>query len=239
MFHISRLIVVPVVLFAATALLTASSSILAQPPGFDKSKFKDFDKAGKGFDKAKGSDKVPEKAPAPTPVAVDPVKNLEADLAKLKALEADILAQLNKLKQAPAAPEAVPQPPAKGPGARGFEGRPAFPGSGFRLPGFGPPAGFGLGRPGGFPGGPMHGQANVSQGIARAFHFMSADQLKDLIAELEKVRAEKLHAAAEAPQPRERPGRPGAPAAPTNEEILRKLDRLSQEIDDLRKSLKK
>jgi hypothetical protein len=88
------------------------------------------------------------------------------------------------------------------------------------------------------------------QGIARAFSFMNAKQLKEMIEELEKVRAEKLQAA---PKPMELPGRPapegrpeagqgprrGGPPAPQNEEILKRLDRLSQEIDEIRKSLRK
>jgi hypothetical protein len=81
----------------------------------------------------------------------------------------------------------------------------------------------------------------LAQGIARAFQSMTVDQLKEVIGELENLRAEKLRAAAPTPRPMERSGRPEGRPEPgsQNDEIIRRLDRLSQELDDIRKSLKR
>jgi hypothetical protein len=91
----------------------------------------------------------------------------------------------------------------------------------------------------------------MARGIARALSYLSADQLKDIIGELERVRAEKIRAEAPPPRPMDRPGRggsdarpgeraPGGRAAPSqNDEILRRLDRLSQELDEIRRSIKR
>jgi hypothetical protein len=283
MSHISRKIIAPVILLVTTGLVAVSPSILAQPPEPDQKKGfgKGFEQGGKGINKGgvkgmnkgRGPDYPIEEAPAPTPV--EPIKKLEADLAKLKAQEADILTQLQKLKEAPVAP--TPIPPADRPGIRGPSGQggfgggqggqgfgPGFPGGqggfggGQGGQGFGPGfpggqggfgggqggQGFGPGFPGGqggFGGGGAGGQPfgqgfpggggvrrlppGVAQGIAQAFSFMTPGQLNELIGELEKVRTEKIN--------------PPPPAPSQNEEILKKLDKLSQELDEIRKSVKK
>jgi hypothetical protein len=237
--RVSRIVVAVVLLVASVGMLQVASSVWAQPPGFDKGKGvdKDFEKGfdkGKGFEKGKGVDRQTDKSRTPPPT--DPVKSLEADLEKLKALEADILAQLKKLKEAPAAPAPAPVagPDRRGPGDFGPGGR----GPG----GFGP-GGFGFRGPGGpgGEGGMPRGMTWLAQGIARAFQSMTADQLKEVIGELEKLRVEKLRAAAPTPRPMERSGRPEGRPEPgsQNEEILKRLDRLSQELDDIRKSLKR
>jgi hypothetical protein len=90
----------------------------------------------------------------------------------------------------------------------------------------------------------------MAHGIAQAFSFMGPAQLSELIAELEKVRDERLQTFAPAPRPKESPDSEGGSAGPrkggragaqstSNEEILKRLDRLSQEIDEIRRSLKK
>lgn len=233
--HISRLVVAGIFLLSSAVLVSLSPSVQAQPPGFGKGK--GFDKGGKGFDKAKDFERPVEKKSSSSD---DAVKNLENDLAKLKALEADILSQLKKLKEPAAAPKT---PPVAGgdrfwPGERG-PGK--FPG------GFGPnfdgPIGPGFGRGeawGGFRPGAREGFGGpgLVQGIARTLSSLSGDQLKELIAELEKVRAEKTRTPAPAPRAKDRPDtRPGA--STSNEEILKRLDRLTREIDELRQSLRK
>jgi hypothetical protein len=281
-----RIMFAPVMLLSAAWLTAEAPSILAQPPGFEK---------GKGSEKGKRSERSVEKAPAPTPV--DPIKSLEEDLAKLKALEADIQAQLKKLKeQPPTVPEPIPPTPFAGPGPGPGPGGPMGPGGSGRGPGGkgqggpggfggglgGGPGGFGGGLgggPGGFggggqgfvPGGPSgfgggaqgfgggfaggggvmrKGPSAMAHGIAQAFSFMGPAQLSELIAELEKVRDERLQSFAPAPRPKESPDSEGGSAGPGkggrqgaqsagNEEILKRLDRLSQEIDEIRKSLKK
>jgi hypothetical protein len=240
--RLSRIVVAVVLLVASVGMLQVASSVWAQPPGFDKGKGfdKDFEKGfdkGKGFEKGKGVDRQTDKSRTP-PSTTDPVKSLEDDLAKLKALEADILAQLKKLKEAPAAPAPAPVagPDRRGPG--GFGPGNGGPG-GFGPGGFGP-GGFGFRGPGG-EGGMPRGMPWLAQGITRAFQSMSADQLKEVIGELEKLRVEKLRAAAPTPRPMERSGRPEGRPEPgsQNDEILKRLDRLSQELDDIRKSLKR
>src|ERR1700722_5660774 len=135
MLRFSRMMLAPAMLLSAAWLTAESQSILAQPPGFEK---------GKGSEKGKRSERSVENAPAPTPV--DPIKSLEEDLAKLKALEADIQAQLKKLKeQPPTVPEPVPPTPAAGPGPG--PGGPMGPGGFGRGQGG---KGMGQGGPGGF-----------------------------------------------------------------------------------------
>jgi len=239
--RLSRIAVAVVLFVASVGMLQVANSVWAQPPGFDKWKGvdKDFEKGfdkGKGFEKGKGVDRQTDKSRTPPPT--DPVKSLEADLEKLKALEADILAQLKKLKEAPAAPAPAPVagPDRRGPG--GFGPGNGGPG-GFGPGGFGP-GGFGFRGPGG-EGGMPRGMTWLAQGIARAFQSMTVDQLKEVIGELENLRAEKLRAAAPTPRPMERSGRPEGRPEPgsQNDEIIRRLDRLSQELDDIRKSLKR
>jgi hypothetical protein len=235
MVRIFQIAVVPFVLLLASAgLVAVAPAILAQPPEFDKGKGFDKDKKfdkDKGFEKKKGFDRPAEKAP-PSPSTTDAVKSLEADLEKLKALEADIQAQLKRLKETPAAPTPVPPaaPDERGPGGRG-------PG------GFGP-GGFGFRGPGGVGGGMPRGSLWLAQGISRAFQSMTADQLKEVIAELEKLRLEKLRAVAPVPRPKEGRSEPegsraGTPGKSESDEILKRLDRLSQELEDIRKSLKR
>ena len=234
MLRLPRKVVAPALLLAASACLTSvGPNLMAQPP-FGGGKVKDFDKS-----KVKDFEKFKEKAPS-----VDAVKKLEADLEKLKALEADIQAQLKKLKQ-----ESTPEPKRAAPKEEFGRGRESGRFSGFGPGGFG---GFGPGGFGGFGrgrpmGGDMPREGGMAHGVAHAFSFMSTDQLKEFIVELEKLRAEKLRAAAPEPRRAEQQGRsggrpgPGADRpvapAPANAEILNRLDRLSRELEEIRNSL--
>lgn len=231
-------------LAAAASLVAFADPALAQP-GKDKGKEfgKDF---GKGFEK-KGPDKKGE------PGIGDAVRTLEAELAKLKALEKDLEGKLKQLKDSPRGPKGpdVKGPPAKEPegrkGPEGFGrgpggfGPPGMPGFGRGAGGFGPPGGFGRG-PGG-PGGSVDGIVRMAGGL-------SAEQLRELIGALDKLRAEKQKATAPAPRPKggerpearpgERPkggpeGRPGG----GQEEILRKLEQLTREIEEIRRAIRR
>jgi len=241
----------------AAGLVFIADPAIAQPPGkggFDK---------GKGFDKWKGSEKG----------SGDAVRTLEAELAKLKALEAEVESKLKSMKSEG---RKQPMPPAPG----GF-GRPG----GFGPPsGFGPPGGFGPGKggpgsfgppgmgglsrgPGGMGGltrehemhgGSHHGMSGAVHGIVRAASGLSSEQLKEVIAALQKLQSEKHRATAPAPRAFERPGsrpegrptpptsrseaRPtpaGRPGASTNEQILERLDRLARELDEIRRAVRK
>ena len=219
MARVYRLVIGAAIVAGVAAGLAAwTDPVLAQPPG-GKGKF-DFGKDGfekkfdkKGFDK-KDSDKGSRGASS------DPIKALEADLAKLKAAEADIEAKLKQLKKAD-----EPEP------RRGFERGGGF-GPGGR--GFGPPGGFGRGS--GRPGGGSRGMSGVAEGITRAANALSPAQLKEVIEDLEKLRAEKLRA--EAPSPRAKGGERRRTES-SDDAILRRLDQLSKELDELRKSIKR
>jgi hypothetical protein len=225
MARVYRLVIgAAIVAGVAAGLVAYADPVLAQPPG-GKGKF-DFGKDGfdkKGFDK-KGFDKKDfDKGSRGT--SSDPIKALEADLAKLKAAEADIEAKLKQLKKAD-----EPEP------RRGFERggseRPGFGAPGGR--GFGPPGGFG-GRGSGGPGG-SRGVSGVAEGITRAASRLSAAELKEVIEDLQELRAEKLRA--EAPSPRAKGGDRRRSESP-DDAILKKLEQLSKEIDELRKSIKR
>jgi hypothetical protein len=227
MARVYRLVIgAAIVAGVAAGLVACADPVLAQPPG-GKGKF-DFGKDGfdkKGFDK-KGFDKK-DSDRGPRGTSSDPIKGLEADLAKLKAAQADIEAKLKQLKK-----DDEPEP---------------------RRGGFGPPGGFGgrgpggpgFGRGPGRPGGGSRGMSGVAEGITRAANTLSATQLKEVIEDLQKLRAEKLRA--EAPSPRAKGGersRPEArpesrPSQSSQDAVLKRLDQLSKEIDELRKSIKR
>jgi len=216
----------------ATSLVTFADPAVAQPgKGFEKGKGKGFDKGGPG--------------------GGDAVKTLEAELAKLKSLEADLESKLKQLK-GPA-----PKQPA-GPGPGGF-GRPG----GFGPGGFGPPMLFAWGKekekdrgpgsfgpPGGWGerGGSKGAFPGAVQGVVRAASGLSAEQLKEVIAALQKLQSEKQRAAAPAPRSSERPSyRPEPRPTPktesrpsaSNAQILEKLDRLARELDEIRRAVRK
>lgn len=139
----------------------------------------------------------------------DAVRMLEAELERAKAVEAQIQEKLRALRE-------------------GMKG--------------GPPFGPGFGRPGGF--GP---------GSGLPVERMSAEQIKDLIGHLQKALEEKTRGdKGEKPvvKPGEKPGtkpevkpetKPGEKGKKpvSQDEILERLEKLSREIDEIRKSLKK
>jgi hypothetical protein len=235
-----------IVAAVATGMVVFSDPAVAQPPGGKGG----FEKGG--FDKKDGPGKRDQTA---TPG--DPVKTLEAELAKLKAAEADLEAKLHHLKTPPV-PPAPPAPPAGPPG-----GGPGFgPPGGFGPGGFGPPGGFGRGGQGvgpggggfgrgpggggfgfggnrgfGGPGGPSRGE----EAIARMASEMSAAQLKEVIETLVRLHAEKVRAEAPPPRPKdgERSRTETRPSANPQEEILKRLDQLSKELDEIRRAIRK
>jgi hypothetical protein len=77
----------------------------------------------------------------------------------------------------------------------------------------------------------------MGQLMIHAFSSLSAEQLKEVIGELEKLRTEKLRAA----EAEKQPGRAGPRGnqASRNDELVKKLDKLTQELDEIRKELKK
>jgi hypothetical protein len=228
---VSRKVFGPVLAAAVvTGLVAFGNPALAQPPG----KGKDF---GKGFVKKDFDKKGPDRGGP----GADAARSLEAELARVKALEAEIEARLRQLKSPAPAPKGPkePAPAPKGPeAARGPEGRgpggfgpPAFggfgPGRGHGMPGgFGPPAfgGFGPGRghgmPGGFgPGGPPsetgRGSSRTAvEAVVQAASRLSGEQLREVIRALERLQHEKQHAAAPAPRGPQPPARPEARPEP-------------------------
>ncbi len=61
---------------------------------------------------------------------------------------------------------------------------------------------------------------------------MSAEQIKATIARLQTILEKK------ATEPARKPGGPDRPGA-SQEEVLKRLDKLTQEIDEIRRSIKK
>jgi len=221
--------------FAGTA-----GAALAQPPGPG------------GFERnRKEADRKVEEQPG------NPAQALERQLQELRARTAEVEAQLAKLRGGESGPregrpggeggprEGRPMPPGgpMGPGRPGFA-----PGAGGPGPGgpMGPGGGFAFGRGGsGFPGG--LGNLPVES--------MSAEQIKQLIGRLQQALEAKTREGdqpkkpgAEARKPGDQPKKPGAdqPKKPegdkgarSQEEILRRLDQINKELDEIRRSLKK
>ncbi|WP_439631432.1 hypothetical protein [Gemmata sp.] len=254
-----RMLVAPMMSVAVAAgLVSFADPAVAQPPGKGKgSDKKDWFEKKDGFEKGGFEKRGPERGPG------DPLRALEADLAKLKSLEADLEARLKQLKSPARAPEPKAKDGPRGPG-------------GFNPPaGFGPPGGFGRGGfgPGGFGppgmsrgepsrGGPGSGRGAASgavQGVVRAASGLSAAQLKEVIQALEKLEAEKLRAERspsrserpsfgppQRPEPKGGPRSEGRPAqraegrsSGTNDQILERLDRLARELDEIRRAVRK
>lgn len=226
--------------FATVAALIAfADPALAQPPGKGKG---GFDKDKGGFEKKGPEKKEFEKKIEPGPG--DAVRTLESELQKLKAIEADLEAKLRQLRAAQPAPKG-PAPTPTQPGLPGGFGRGGFgPGQPGMPGGFGGFGGFGGGR---------GGMGSPVEGIVRAANGLPVEQIRELIGALDKLRAEKERAAP-APRPMERPGarpnpqpeprptptpgqRPGGGAS--NEEILRKLEQLTREIEEIRRAIRK
>jgi hypothetical protein len=202
----------------AAGVLLSAAPALAQPPG---PKFPD-----------RGSDKKPEVGgPA------DAIKQLQAELERMKAMEAEIQAKMKQLQEA----------------AKAAQGANPFGGGGFGG-GFGP--GFG-----GFGGGNRGGGGGFGGGFGGLpIERMSAEQIKELIGQLQKVLEEKTRGekVGEKPgtkpgdkvggkpaKPGEKPGKPGVkpgaekPGAASQDEILKRLDKLTAEVEELKRSIKK
>jgi len=218
MSRLSRLVIGPALVVAfAAGIVVVSETVSAQPPGFgrgfDKEKDRDFEKGDKGKGKDKGFEKGDKERKAePTPA--DPVKTLEAELARVKAEEAALEAKLKRAKEAAARPAAPAEFPRGGPGGMGGFG--GFPGGG---------AGGGRGgsEPGGFGGGGPGG------GFGGSFDRMTVEQIKELMGQLQKALDEKLKALAP----------PRVPGANSQDEVLKRLDKLSKELEEIRKSIRR
>jgi hypothetical protein len=180
----------------------------------------------------------PDKKPVPNTPA-DALKQLEVELQRMKAMEAEIQAKMKQIKEA--AEKAAAQ------GANPFGGDRGGFGGGGRFGGGG--GGFGAGGFGG--GGGGFGGLPVER--------MTPEQIKELIGQLQKVLEEKTRGekgdkgdkVGEKPgtKPSEKPGvkpgekfvKPGGekPGAVSNDEILKRLDKLAAEVEDIKRSLKK
>ena len=128
----------------------------------------------------------------------------------VKTLEA----KLKRAKEAAARPTAPAEFPRGGPGGMGGFG--GFPGGG---------AGGGRGGsgPGGFGGGGPGG------GFGGSFDRMTVEQIKELMGQLQKALDEKLKALAP----------PRVPGANSQDEVLKRLDKLSKELEEIRKSIRR
>ncbi|VTU02465.1 unnamed protein product [Gemmataceae bacterium] len=259
-----RMLVAPMMSVAVAAgLVSFAGPAVAQPPGkgkgFDK---KDWFEKKDGFEKGGFGKKDGFEKKGPERGSGDPLRALEADLAKLKSLEADLEAKLKQLKSPARAPEPKAKDGPRGPG-------------GFGPGGFGPPGGFGRGGfgPGGFgppgmsrgepsrgtPGSGRGAASGAVQGVVRAASGLSAAQLKEVIKALEKLESEKLRAERSPsrperpsfappsrPEPKAGPRPEGRPAPRTegrpgssNDQILERLDRLARELDEIRRAVRK
>ena len=138
------------------------------------------------------------------------VQALERELAELHARTAEVEAQLKKAR-AGAEGERPMAPMARGPMGGAFGG-----------------GGFGPGGPGGFrPGvGPEQ---------------MDPEQIKQMIARLQNMLENKA-GGGDRPKPGSEGGKPGNPdrgGGASQADILKRLDKLTQELDEIRRSIKK
>ena len=246
MSSLRRAVVGPVIVAAVAAgLVLLSGQAPAQPEG--KGAKKGFDgKKGfekKGFEKKDGGKGGPGFGKKDGPGG-DAVRVLESELRKLREMDEDLEAKLHQLRggQHPGQPH-----PPGGPGMHGFGmGGPGHMGGGMHGPGG--PGMHGFGMWGGMHGGPMGGFGHPN------FERMSTDQLRQLIGHLQHVLDQKTRE--QAPQPRTaergretRPesARPGARTegrtegrqGPSQDDIMRRLDQLSRELDEIRRAIRK
>jgi hypothetical protein len=158
----------------------------------------------------------PEKRAEPANPA-EALKRLQAELDRMKAMEAELQARMAQLKEAAARAATQGGNPFggdRGGGYGGFGGNRGFGGGGFV------PAG-------GLP-------------IER----MSAEQIKELIGQLQKALEEKTRGAKGAEKSATKPEKPAKPAkekpgAVSQDEILKRLDKLTAEVEELKRAIKK
>jgi hypothetical protein len=260
MSRLRRVVVGPVIVAAVAAgLVLLSGQSPAQQPG-DKGfeKKKEFEKK-KGFEGKKGFEKKGsgkgERGPGfekkDGPGGGEAVRVLEAELRKLREVEADLEAKLHQLRGDQDVRR--PGPETRGPDGRGPGGFGPPGGMGGRGPGFGMGGpggrGFGMGGPGGGGrGGPMGGPGHPN------FEQMSPDQLSQVIGHLQQILEQKTRQ--QAPQPRtvergrearpegQRPGgrtegRGEDRRGPSQDDVMRRLDQLSRELDEIRRAIRK
>ena len=181
----------------------------------------------------------PERKPQPASPA-DALKQLQAELERMKAMEAELQAKMAHLKEAAAKAAAQGGNPFGG-DRGGFGG--------------------GFGRPGGGFGEGGRGFGGFGPGSGLPIDRMSAEQIKELIVQLQKALEEKTRGekpgkpggekpgvkpSPEKPgtKPGEKPVKPGKPGgekpgAVSQDEILKRLDRLTAEVEELKRALKK
>jgi|GEM_PF-3735695 len=201
----------------AAILFAGAGAAFAQPPG------------GPGRPGPGG----PEKKDGPRREVRDqkdarPAEGLERELQMLRARQAEIEAQLKKAREGGGEKRDEPRReegkrPDGPPMGRGPFG-PGGPGGGF-----GPRGGFGVGGPPGF----------VGPGMNLPLENMSPEQIKQLIGRLQEVLEAKSRGA-EAKKPGgDQPKKADAPRPANNEEILKRLERLNKELDEILRSLGK
>jgi hypothetical protein len=208
-----------VLTLVSAGAIVLTSSALAQPPG---DKDKGFGKE-KGFEKAKGFDK--DKRDRFEPKREQPdrgdgqpkemIQRLERELDELRARQAEIENRLRQLRD----PERRPMGP-----PMGWMGPMMGPFGG----GFGPGGRFGGPFGGGFAPGGGFGEARFPPLAEMRFQEMRPDQIKELMNQLARILEEKT-----------RGDRGPEKRGPAPDEILKRLDQLSREVDELRRAIKK
>ena len=234
MSRVSRLVFGPVVVAViAAGLVIAADPASAQPPGFGK---------GKGFQKDKGFPKdkaFPKEQGFPKQKdgekrgeaneRAEALKRLEAELDRVKAHEAELQAKMRELRGEVRGGERPNQFDRDGRGGpMGGFGRGGPGGFGRGGPGGpGGPGGFGRGPMGGFGGPPFARGVGPAFGPER-FEQMSPDQIRETIGQLQRVLEEKT-----------RGGQGGERHGEAQDALMKRLDTLTKEIEEIRRALRK
>jgi hypothetical protein len=197
-------------------------------PGFEKKKDgpprKDGDRPGFETKKDGPPRKDGERKEADRKDAPRPPEALERELQMLRARISEVEAQLKKSREGDRKSEEPKRDGPRGTGsstARG-PGSPGTPG-GSRFP-------FDRGGPGPFAGSP--GLGGFGGPGPNTLDKMSTEQIKEMIARLQKV----LEAKTRGDQPK-KPG--GDRGTPSNAEVLRRLEQINRELAEIRRSLGK
>ena len=146
-----------------------------------------------------------------------PAEALERELERLRARIAEVEGQL-KNSRGPGGGDRKEEPRREGqPNPRG-PGSPGGPGFPFGRGGFGAPGGPGFGAPG-----------DIGPGMNLPLERMNAEQIKQLIGRLQQA----LEAKSRGEQPKKPEGAKGG------EDVMKRLERIQKELEEIRRSLGK
>ncbi|HSQ55474.1 MAG TPA: hypothetical protein VLM40_06990 [Gemmata sp.] len=251
MSRVTRLVIGPVAvgILAATVVASAEPAGAQERYGQEFKKDKSFFK-GKGFPKEKGFQDERDRDAAPQTDRREPadaLRRLEAELDRMRRMQAEMQEQLRDLRESMRGGERGREA-GRGPGDRGPMGdagprgpmreggpRGGAMGGGMMMRG----GAMGGGGMGGFGPGGMMGGAGPGFGPA-AFERMSPAQLKQLISQLQRVLEEKTRGDRGDVESRKTGARSEkSQRAIPQDDVKKRIEQLSKELEELRRSIKK